>query len=180
MKTELDIVEDLSGRLQRAGIPFMLTGSMAMNYYAVPRMTRDIDIVVACDGDNVGRFMAVFEPDYLISSDVVQDAVRRRSMFNLIHLESVIKVDFVVRKDSEYRKVEFDRRLKVAINGFETWIVSLEDLVLSKLLWAKDSQSELQLRDVSNLLKVAGDWEYIDHWASRLGVEGLLRSCADE
>jgi hypothetical protein len=47
MQNELDILRDISMRLEQAGISYMLTGSMAMNYYAQPRMTRDIDLVVA-------------------------------------------------------------------------------------------------------------------------------------
>jgi hypothetical protein len=64
----------------------------------------------------------------------------------------VIKVDFIVRKQDEYRRVEFERRQKVAILDFTTCIVSKEDLIISKLWWAKDSHSELQLGDVKNLL----------------------------
>jgi len=73
-------------------------------------------------------------------------------MFNLLHLESVVKVDMIVRKDSEYRRTEFERRRRIELDAFSLWIVSKEDLILSKLAWAKPSGSELQLRDVRNLL----------------------------
>ena len=73
-------------------------------------------------------------------------------MFNLIHNESVIKVDFVVRKSDSYRQEEFARRMTITLDDFQTWIVSREDLILSKLLWAKDSKSEMQQRDVRTCL----------------------------
>src|SRR5438034_9483670 len=117
----------------------MLTGSMAMNYYAQPRMTRDIDVVIAIGPTDVERMASLFEPEYYVSKQSIRDSIAHESVFNLIHHESVIKVDFMVRKQSEYRQVEFERRQKVSILDFTTYIVSKEDLIISKLWWTKDS-----------------------------------------
>ena len=65
---EIDIVRDISQRFEQARIPYMLTGSMAMNYYAQPRMTRAIDIVIAITPEDVGRISALFRPDYYVVS----------------------------------------------------------------------------------------------------------------
>ena len=73
-------------------------------------------------------------------------------MFNLMHLDSAIKVDLIVRKNSEYRHAEFERRKSVEFAGISTWITSREDLILSKLVWARDTNSEMQLRDVRTLI----------------------------
>src|SRR5712672_454033 len=102
---EIDIVRDISRRFEQAGIPYMLTGSMAMNYYAQPRMTRDIDVVIAISQDDVGRIVALFRPDY-VSEESIRESLAHESIFNLIHQESVIKVDCIIRKSSEYRKTE--------------------------------------------------------------------------
>jgi hypothetical protein len=83
-------------------------------------------------------------------------------------------VEFIVRKDSEYRQVEFARRRAVRIGDDATWIASQEDLVLSTLVWARDSGSELQQRDVLALLDERLERPYLDHWAERLGVITLL------
>lgn len=173
MLNEIGIVGDVSRRLERAGIPFMLTGSMAMNFYAEPRMTRDIDIVVAlCQGDEE-RIAFLFEPDYYISREAVTSAISHQSLFNLVHHESIIKVDCIVRKTSEYRRTEFDRRRRVRVSNVETWITTKEDLILSKLYWAKDSFSDLQLRDVRNLMATGFDSEYIAKWSAELGLREL-------
>jgi hypothetical protein len=95
-----------------------------------------------------------------------------------MHLATSIKVDLIVRKGSEYRQVEFARRQPVQMNGVKTWIVSREDLILSKLVWAKDSGSELQRRDVKTLLDDSMDRVYLDRWASRLGVAESLAEIA--
>ena len=100
-------------------------------------------------------------------------------MFNVIHHDSVIKVDCIVRKHSKYRRVEFERRLPVSIASFRTLIVSKEDLILSKLVWAKDSRSELQLGDVKNLLSTSYDSDYVQGWAQSLGVAPLLEEVRD-
>jgi hypothetical protein len=173
MQNELDIVRDVSARLDGAGLDYMLTGSMAMNYYAQPRMTRDIDVVVALQASDAQRVVQLFSRDYYVSREAVDSSIAHQSLFNLIHNESVIKVDCIVRKQTAYRLAEFERRQRITIQDFATWIVSKEDLILSKLFWAKDSHSELQLRDVRNLVSTGCDRPYIEHWTGELGVASL-------
>jgi hypothetical protein len=91
-----------------------------------------------------------------------------------MHYGSGVKVDLIVRKSSEYRALEFARRSRVALGAIQTWIVSREDLILSKLVWARDNASELQLRDVRQLLAGPVDAGYLHQWAAVLGVESLL------
>ncbi len=154
----------------------MVTGSMALAAYATPRMTRDIDLVVQLDAGDVGRVVALFEADCYIHPDAVRDAVRDRSIFNIIHTEWVIKADFVVRGDETYRRKEFNRRRRLTICGEAVAFVTPEDLVLSKLCWIAVSPSELQERDVRDLLSAAKelDHEYMTRWAHHLGVSDSL------
>lgn len=180
MQNELDIVRDVSTRLDGAEIGYMLTGSMAMNYYAQPRMTRDIDVVVALRPADAARVVQMFSPDYYVSREAVVSSIAHQSLFNLIHNESVIKVDCIVRKQSEYRLTEFNRRQRIKIENFETWIVSKEDLILSKMFWAKDSRSELQLRDVKNLISTGCDRAYIERWTQELGVASLWQEVSHD
>jgi hypothetical protein len=174
---EIDIVRDISRRFEQADIPYMLTGSMAMNYYAQPRMTRDIDVVIAIAPEDVARVVALFRPDYYVSEENIRESLVQESIFNLIHQESVIKVDCIIRKKTEYRHVEFDRRQKVSILNFTTFIVSKEDLIISKLFWAKDSHSEIQLGDVRNLVTTGYDAAYLRRWTRELGLDILLEEC---
>jgi predicted nucleotidyltransferase len=170
---ELDIVRDVSKRLDDAGIGYMLTGSIAMNYYAEPRMTRDIDLVIALLAEHARTIVQLFSQDYYVSREAVDSSIKHQSMFNLIHNESIIKVDCIVRKHSGFRLNEFERRRRVKLRDFETCIVSKEDLILSKLYWAKDSRSEFQLRDVKNLVSTGCDRDYIQRWTDELDVATL-------
>ena len=174
---ELDILKSVASRLDTAGIPYMVTGSMATNFYATPRMTRDIDLVVELKETDVGRVVTLFQNDYYIDRDMVERAVKTRSMFNMINNALVIKVDCVVRKDSAYRQEEFSRRRRVIVDGESVNIVAPEDLILSKLEWAKESRSQMQLDDVRNLLRSVQslDRASLDQWADRLGLTGLYR-----
>lgn len=174
IETELDVLRDVSFRLESAGIPFMVTGSVAMNYYAQPRMTRDIDLVVALNETQSEDFFRLFESDYYLDRQNVTHAISRHGMFNLIHSNAVIKVDCVVLKPDAYRQEEFARRRQINLGDFKTWIVSREDLILSKLFWAKDSKSEMQLGDVRNLLSTDCDMEYLRSRAKTLNVDALL------
>jgi len=180
MLTELDILKDVCTRLEKGRIEYMLTGSMAMNYYAQPRMTRDIDIVVELEPSDAAKLVSAFAPDYFVPDEALHSALRERGMFNLLHLESVVKVDLIVRKQAPYRQTEFARRVQVELPGFAAWLVSREDLILSKLAWAKDAESELQMRDVRNLLTGECDVAYLRQWAPALDVSELLEDCLRE
>src|SRR6476660_3194545 len=171
IETELDVLRDVSRRLEGAGISFMLTGSVAMHYYAQPLMTRDIDLVVSLNQTQTEGFFHLFEGEYYFDRQSVAQAISQHRMFNLIHVDAVIKVDCVVLKTDAYRQEEFARRRQINLGDFETWIVSREDLVLSTLFWAKDSKSEMQLGDVRNLLSTDCDMEYLRSRAKTLRVD---------
>jgi hypothetical protein len=174
---ELEVLTIAARRLAAAGIAYMVTGSVAANYYAVPRMTRDIDLVVELSAGDADRFCALFENDFYLDRDAVRTAIASRSAFNLIHLAYVVKVDCIVRKDSEYRRTEFARQRRGPIEGHEVALVAPEDLILSKLDWMRETRSEVQLADVRNLLRSMPDLDkhYLERWSERLGLAALYR-----
>ncbi len=92
-----------------------------------------------------------------LSPPAAHQAILNQSIFNLIHNETLIKVDIMIRKREDYRLVEFERRQRITVQGSSLSIVSKEDLVLSKLDWAKESQSQCQLADVEYLLAIGTD-----------------------
>jgi len=177
MLGELKIFRDVIEKLNNNNIPYMISGSVAMNYYTTPRMTRDIDIIIEIK--NIKAFYETFKKDYYINQEMVSTAVKYQQMFNIIHLKEVIKIDFIIKKNTEYRETEFERRKKVEIDGTNFYIVSIEDLIISKLLWGKDSRSELQIRDVKNLLKEKSDKGYIDCWVKKLHIDSFYQEAAD-
>lgn len=177
---ELSALQDLCARLEGAGIAYMLTGSLAMSHYARPRMTRDIDLVVALEASAARTLTAALGEDYYADAQAIEEGFRLQRPCNLIHLPSVVKIDLIPRKQSEYRRLEFERRRKVDFAGVDLWIASREDLILSKLDWARESRSELQMRDVRQLLEGPLDRAYLDAWARRLGLDTLLKEACDE
>ena len=177
MSEELEVLKIVAERLRGAGIACMVTGSVAMNHYAVPRKTRDIDLVVELSTADVDRVCQLFEDDFYIDRQAVHRAVEGPAAFNMIHTALVVKVDIVVRKETEFRRTEFARRRRLAIEGQELFVVAPEDLILSKLEWARDSRSAVQLADVRNLAESATDLDrqYLAEWIERLGLSALYR-----
>lgn len=173
MSEEIDILKIVSQMLEKADIPYMLTGSLAANFYTIPRMTRDIVIEIL--KPDIDKFFQFFNNDFYINKESIEDAVKHQSMFNIIHNQSVLKVDFVIRKDTIYRNTEFKRRKRIQLGDMPIWIVSPEDLIISKLFWAKDSFSDTQLKDVKNLLSSINnlDEQYIIDWVSRLELSDI-------
>lgn len=176
MLDELEVLKIVIGRLESSGIQYMITGSIAANFYATPRMTRDIDIVIKVGEEDIEKLFTLFSGDFYIDREMIKEAIRNRGMFNIIHNEGIVKVDFIIRKDDEYRRTEFNRKCRFDFEGIKIYATSPEDLILSKLYWAKDTLSEVQIRDVKNLLKTPGlNMDYIQEWAGRLGIKEIFK-----
>lgn len=171
MDEQTALLHLVAERLAALSVPYMLSGSVALNVYAEPRMTRDIDVVIDLRSEDVDAFVDAFQTDCYVDRETVRGAVRHRDMFNIIHEEWVLKVDFVVHKDTEYRREELARRRNIDLAGKVVAVVTPEDLLLSKLVWG-EGVSELQRRDAEKLVgHVTGlDWAYLERWALELGV----------
>ncbi len=153
MSDEFNVIQRVTRVLNEIAVDYMITGSIALNYYATPRMTRDIDIVIELSEEDVPKIAKSLNDDFYFDKDTALDTIQNSSMFNIIHNKLMVKVDLICRKNTEYRRVEFERRSHVDIGGISIWTVRIEDLILSKLSWAKDGESQRQLTDVVELLK---------------------------
>lgn len=181
MIDELTILKEVIKRLNKVNIPYMLSGSMALNYYTQPRMTRDIDIVIDLKLKDREDIYNIFKDDFYIDLGMIETAIKTSGMFNIIHLDQALKIDFIIRMNTPYRRLEFERRKKIRIDDIEAYIVTIEDLILSKLYWAKDSYSELQVKDVKNLINESNiDIPYIRKWAAELNITNLLIGILNE
>ncbi len=142
-----------------------------MNIYAIPRMTRDIDIVLELSLERIDEFTGLFPNSYL-NEAVIKDEINRQGIFNIIDHETGFKLDFIVRKDTEYYKLAFNRRERIKELDIELWIISLEDLIIAKIIWIQSYQSEKQIHDIENLLlNPDKDINYIRTWCSNLNLK---------
>ena len=169
-----EVLHDFTERLDQLGVAYMLTGSVAMMYYVTPRMTADIDIIIELKRDISTAIISKFEPDYYIPHGSMRSAIQLNTMFNMLHEKTLVKVDCVLKKNDEFQRQAFEHRKKVNFAGFDVSIISAEDLILSKLNWAKTTASEMQLRDVANLLRSQIDLEYVKMWAVKLETDHTL------
>jgi hypothetical protein len=173
-----DFIGRLVAALDAAHVPYMVTGSFASSEHGVPRSTNDIDIVIDPSREALDTFLTLLPPDaYYVDADVARDALRRRTMFNVIDMASSWKADLVVRKNRPFSIEEIRRRIPGMVDGTPCVISTREDTILSKLEWEKASGgSERQLDDVAGIIAVSGaslDRAYIDRWAAELGVAEL-------
>jgi hypothetical protein len=158
--------------LDETEIPYMHSGSMAMNMYAEARTTQDIDIVVEMQASHVEKLKPFMDDKFYFYEEGVYQEIRRRGMFNIIDFESGAKVDFIIRNNLPFEKVKFDRRQQVDYLGIKIWVISPEDLVISKLQWIQELESERQKRDILNLLDTADiNFAYVEHWIETLNLK---------
>jgi hypothetical protein len=176
VSTQLDVLKLVTARLDLAGIAYMITGSIAAGLYGQPRMTRDIDVVAVLYPAHATRLVESLAPEFSCDLETIRTAIAARRIFNIVHEDTAHKIDIIVREDRDYEVEKFERRRRADVGGQAIWVISPEDLVLSKLVWAKDSRSELQLRDVRSIIALQPqlDWLHIDRWAVRLTVSSLL------
>lgn len=174
-----DFVERVTTALDSAGVPYMVCGSVASTFHSRPRTTQDVDIVVEVDDDRLRTLLARFPEDaYYVSEDAAREALRRRSMFNIIDLATGWKADLIVRKSNDFAETEFSRRRAVDFLGIPVSMASAEDCIVSKLRWSIVSQSDRQLEDVRWLVESCGanlDRDYIESWVTRLGLDNAWK-----
>jgi predicted nucleotidyltransferase len=170
-------------QLERAGIPYMVTGAIASTFHGEPRATRDIDVVIDPTQDALDQLVVALVADrWYVDRGAAADALRDRSQFNAIGPDAT-KVDFIIRKNRPFSAAEFGRRERVELLGVEGDIVSVEDLIVAKLEWAAASDSDRQLRDVAGMLAIGAgsiDRAYISTWAEQLGVSDVWQRVSRE
>ena len=157
--------------LNESNTPYMLSGSVAMSLYIVPRATRDFDFIIHLTPQNIDIFADKFKEGYYCDKDQIMEALMKPDygMFNIIDHVSGYKADFVTLKNNAFRQEEFSRRVQMDFYDKTIYVVSPEDLLISKLIWIQDYQSPVQMEDIKNLIEFEGlDMEYISKWINRL------------
>lgn len=166
--------QKIVGLLNAQQIPYMLSGSVAMSLYVVPITTRDMDFVVHLKPDDVDKLPIHFKQGYYCDREAIQEAVKRKTMFTIIEHATQFKADFMILKDSQYRQTEFFRRIQVGFLGTPVFAVSVEDLLLSKLIWIQEMHSGRQMEDSKTLAELKTlDWAYLRHWIEKLDLANL-------
>jgi hypothetical protein len=160
--------------LEAARIPHMVVGSFASTAHGEPRTTRDLDLVIDPSPDQLNELIGALDPErFYVDPDVARDALRRRSMFNIIEIATAWKLDLMIRKARPFSVEEMQRRTITRILGMDVPTATAEDTIIAKLEWAKLGASDRQLEDVAGILRVRGadlDLDYIERWVTDLGL----------
>jgi hypothetical protein len=179
---EEDLLADCLRRLNRTGVTYYLTDSMASNYWGIPRTTHDLDFVVQLPMSAVPRILHEFSVDFYIEEAAVRAACQPPYQFNAIDTRSALKVGFWLPKPEPFDREMLRRRAQVTLFGEPAWISTAEDVILHKLIWNRISPSDRQLGDAAGVVAVqadALDKNYLRHWATELKLvtelERLLR-----
>ena len=183
MASQKEFLNSVVEKLEQAGVGYVICGSMAASFYGVERSTQDTDIIINPTEEQLANFLKLFGDAYYVSSEAALDALKQRTMFNIIDVESAWKADFIIRKQTDFAAEEFHRKRKEKLLGKDLYVLSPEDTILSKLLWARQSRSEVQYHDVRKILEVRTDsldMKYLNKWSKVLGVEDDLNKCLSQ
>jgi len=176
-------VQPVIHAFEKLFIPYYIGGSVASSVYGLARATLDVDIVADLKINHVDRLKQLLEKEYYIDEEMIADAIRTTASFNLIHLETMIKIDIFIPKNEPHQREALRRKKKdtldeVGLNEF--YFASPEDIILHKLQWYKlgDCVSERQWRDIVGVIKVQGallDKEYLSGWSRKSGFFSLMQ-----
>jgi hypothetical protein len=167
----LELLQRVCKSLDDSKIPYMVSDSIALNIYAIPRMTRDIDIVIELSETRIDEFTNLF-PNSYFNKDVIKDEIKRKGRFNIIDHQTGFKIDFMLRKETEYFKLAFQQRRRIKELDTELWVISLNDLIIAKIIWIQQYKSERQIFDIENLLLNPNtDLKYIRNWCNKLNLK---------
>ena len=169
--------------LATLGVRYHIGGSLASSAYGIPRATADVDLVAELRVDQIDAFVERLQSEYYVDPDRARESVLQQTSFNLIHLETMLKVDIFVPEALAFAQQEMNRARQQPLDNAETarlfFLKSPEDLVLRKLIWYRTGGeiSERQWSDIIGVLKVQAerlDFEYLATWAAILGLTDLL------
>ncbi len=171
----VSLLKIVKKRLDKADIPYMVSGGIAVSFWGFPRTTHDIDIVIEAHEKDKDKIIKLFKKDFYISSEAVEEAIKERFTFNIIDNKSGLKIDFWLLKRDAFGESEFKRKLKKKIFGEYIFIISPEDLILCKLMGFKETQSHRRLEDAKSILATSKiDLEYVKNWAKKQKTMDIL------
>ena len=183
MLTQNDFLKNVVEKLQMAGIDYVICGSVAASFYGITRSTIDTDIIIDPTSQQLTKFIELLGNEYYVSNEAAFEALQHSVMFNVIDIENSFKADLIIRKQTEFSAEEFRRKRKQKLLGKELYVLSPEDSILSKLVWAKENRSEQQYNDVMRILDACAeslDMKYLNQWAKTLKVWDDLKKCLSQ
>ena len=181
-------VQPVLKAFENLSIPYYIGGSVASSIYGMARATMDVDIVADLKISHINRLKQILENEYYIDNEMIADAIRSASSFNLIHLETMIKIDVFLHKEDPYAEMALQRKRKDTLDELdkvEFYFSSPEDIIIAKVQWYKIGGfvSERQWLDVIGVIKVQGDLldkKYLKRWSQKLGMASLMKKAFDE
>lgn len=174
--------------LEKLDIPYLIGGSFASTAYGRVRTTQDVDIVADMQMDQVAPFVNALNNAFYADAQMIQNAIQRHTSFNLIHLETMFKVDIFIPKARPFDSEQLNRRIRRVIDketARKAYFASAEDTILAKLEWYRlgGEVSEQQWRDIQGILQLRGDQldlKYLQTWATALRINDLLERALKE
>ena len=176
-----ELLRDVCDVCERLGLTYFVTGSTATISYGEPRFTNDIDIVIDLPAAKIPDFCQGFPADeFYISQPMIEQAVRQKLQFNVIHPASGLKIDFIMLSDSPFDQSRRARRRELSVLADRSvWFASPEDVILKKMVYYHEGGSDKHLRDIAGVLRIQGnllDRDYIQHWTEQFGVNDIWQA----
>lgn len=165
-------LKELLAHLENNNIEYILSGSLALNAHMIPRFTRDVDIVIDLPQNKLDVFCKHFTDKFYLNKNTVKTEVEKKGFFNALSNATGYKYDFIVQRNAAFEKIKFERKQRLIVFDIEAWVISAEDLILSKLEWMQESESFMQKNDIIALKEEALiDMQYILLWIKKLGLK---------
>lgn len=173
-----ELLQKIVEVLECLQIEYLVTGAIASIAYGEPRLTNDIDIVATVKEEHVPDLLEAFPvEEFYVSEAAMREAIQHQGQFNIIHPLSGLKIDVIIKKDTQFDRSRFSRIRRIhPAESYQANFASPEDVIIKKMEYYKEGGSEKHLRDITGIIKISGDildCSYIAEWAKRLDLSEI-------
>ena len=166
--------------LNRLGIAYMISGSIASIAYGKPRLTYDMDIIIDLDQSQAKDLASSFDKEWSVDLEDILEAIQKRGHFNIIHFQSGSKIDFFLRGETKFAQTEFERRRKEKFDKKrQASFATPEDIIIKKLDYYQHGGAEKHLEDIRGILEISKellDFPYINRWTKKKKTDEIWKN----
>jgi len=163
--------------LEAESVPYMLVGSLATNYYGIPRATQDADFVVHLEKTSISAVAQRLGPRFRLDPQQSFELATGTTRYALQLVGTPFQVELFLLSDDDHDQTRFSRRRRVQVLDRQAFVPALEDVIITKLRWSHHGARPKDLEDARNVIAVQGDridWHYVQAWCDRHGTRQIL------
>jgi hypothetical protein len=181
--TAPEIVRRCIGAFEQLHIPYVAVGALSVNVYSPPRLTHDADFVVQLRDIPMNEIVRALGTDFELEAQMSFETITATSRYRLRHRASEFLIELFLLSDDAHDRARFDRRMRLQVGDSDVFVLTVEDLIITKLRWSRQGKRPKDTQDIKSVLSVQLeniDLNYIRLWCNIHGTTELFEKLLRE